>query len=108
MTRYLMVVLSNPSAGRDDDFNTWYDEQHLTEILAVDGFVAAQRYRLASEQSGPHQYLAIYDVETDDLAHARRALTEAVQAGRVGLTDALDGTTVASFYFEPIGARQTV
>lgn len=47
MARHHFIVLSNPVAGREDDYNDWYDNEHLDDVLKVEGFVAAQRFRLA-------------------------------------------------------------
>ena len=49
VTKYVHLVFSDPPAGvTEDEFNEWYDA-HVQEILAVDGWVAATRYRIAPE-----------------------------------------------------------
>lgn len=61
-----MLVFTNAVDGRDDDFNRWYDEVHLAEVLALPVFTAATRYRLADAQVFADQqfrYVAIYDYE---------------------------------------------
>jgi hypothetical protein len=35
-----MLVLVNAKDDRDDEFNRWYEDVHLNDILAVPGFVA--------------------------------------------------------------------
>ena len=43
MTDHELVVLSRPPEDvSDDTYNDWYDT-HVREILALPGFVAAQR-----------------------------------------------------------------
>jgi hypothetical protein len=37
MAEFQMIVLTNPIAGRADEFNTWYDEIHLRDVTAVPG-----------------------------------------------------------------------
>lgn len=69
-----MVVRSGPAEGREDEFNRWYDEVHLPEILAVPGFVSGRRYRATAESEYP--YLAVYEIETDG------ALEEPIKAWR--------------------------
>ena len=60
----LMVVFSNPAEGRDDEFNRWYDETHLPEVLEIEGVVAARRYELGVEDpDAPHRYLAVYELD---------------------------------------------
>ena len=108
MAKHIVLVLTNPVEGREEEFNDWYDNTHLAEVLESAGFVAAQRFRLADVQVGGHpnprhRYLAIYEVETDDLA----ALKEQAQASRKErhLTDALDWKGMTGWTFTPIAER---
>jgi hypothetical protein len=68
MTKQILVVVSNPTPGHEDEYNRWYSEQHLADVLRVPGFVAAQRFKLTmdSANSLPGPYLAIYEMESDD------------------------------------------
>lgn len=72
MPHYLFVVLSNPIEGEEDRFNAFYSDQHIPDVLRVPGIVSARRYVLTEAQRqptpSPFKYLAIYDIETDDLA----------------------------------------
>lgn len=72
MEKHLLVSLSNPVEGRDADYNDWFDNHHLPELLDIPGFVAAQRFTLSETQRAappyPFRYMAIYEIETDDLA----------------------------------------
>jgi hypothetical protein len=54
------VVGMNAPTGAEEEFNRWYDEEHLPRLAAVPGVLAARRYRT---WSGPRTYLAIYHVE---------------------------------------------
>ena len=49
-----------PPAGREAEFNDWYDTEHIPIRMAVPGFRGAQRYETAE----PGGYLAVYDVES--------------------------------------------
>ena len=40
-THHRLIVFTEPVIGREDEYNEWYDEVHLPEVLATDGFVAA-------------------------------------------------------------------
>src|ERR1700736_6102877 len=66
--QHRLLILSNAVAGRDEEFNAWYDE-HLDHVLAVEGIEAAQRFRFSDDQFPPdvippsrHAYLTIYEV----------------------------------------------
>ena len=40
-----MLVYTNAVEGRDEEFNRWYDEIHLPEVLALPEFTRASRMR---------------------------------------------------------------
>ena len=43
--RAVLIVETGPAEGRDDDWNAWYDEVHIPEILEkIPGFHAATRF----------------------------------------------------------------
>ena len=84
-----MLVFTNATEGRDDEFNQWYDEVHLEEVLALPEFVGATRHKLADAQMFPdqsHGYLAIYEYK-GDAADAIAALGAA--ADSFNMSDAL-------------------
>lgn len=112
MTQAVLVVLTNPvSAAQEAAFNDWYDRVHVRDVLRVPGFTAARRYRLSDVQlagsGGDHRYLALYEVEADDLATARDALVKAASDGTMEMHAALDVRQVKSMLFEAIGPRRT-
>jgi hypothetical protein len=110
VTNYLMLVGTNPLKDCDDDLNSWYDNNHLADILSVDGVISAQRYRvveMAPPQVSTHQYFAIYQVETDDAADVRHAIRDAAVSGRFSSTEALDRASVLQVFLEPIGGPRT-
>jgi hypothetical protein len=66
---YTMVVLTNPVAGKEKEYNDWYDNRHIPDVLAVPGFVGAQRFKLVvnpGEGEPPWRYYAVYQMATDD------------------------------------------
>jgi hypothetical protein len=70
----VFLALSNPmSEDVEAEFNKWYDEVHAPEVLRIPGVSSCRRFRLASEQVIPaepttRQYLALYEVETENWA----------------------------------------
>lgn len=93
MARYISVVLSNPVAGHEDEFNDWYSNQHIPDVLAIPGIVAATRYRRIGDDAAPpfgrFRYMAVYELETDDLRALFRALNAAVGTARMPMHAAL-------------------
>jgi len=85
--RALLVVLTNAVPGRADDFNAWYDEVHLGDVVKkMGGFAAARRYDLVGE--GPWGYLALYEIDGGNVEHAIERIVwgraERVEAEAVG------------------------
>lgn len=48
-------------AADEDEFNAWYQGEHLGERLALPGILSARRY---AEIGAPRSYAAIYDTES--------------------------------------------
>jgi len=62
----VMLVLTAPTPGVSEaEFNDWYDNVHVPEILAgVPGVVSVQRYRLAQAPSVTSlPFLAVYTID---------------------------------------------
>ncbi|UYO94141.1 DUF4286 family protein [Pollutimonas sp. M17] len=60
----LLLVLMQSPPTLEDEFNAWYDTEHIPERLAVPGFETGIRYVCIS---GAPKYMAIYDVENTDV-----------------------------------------
>jgi hypothetical protein len=110
--RHKLLVFTNAVKGRDEEFNDWYTNQHVPDALSVPGYAAAQRFRLADVQMGAApdskwRYLAIYEVETDDLKATSAESMARAGTERMPLSDAADSASSAIFAFTPIGPRVT-
>jgi hypothetical protein len=76
VSKGILLVQSRPaSAGDAEAYHRWYDETHIPEILAVDGFRSARRLRAADAES----YVVVYEV--DDIDAAKAAMADARAAG---------------------------
>ena len=105
MPQFAYAVLSNPVSGREDEYNDWYSNKHLADVTAVEGFVSAQRFRLADTEAegAPQQrYMAIYTMETDDPAAAVERLTSLVQSGEIQMSEAFSMEDMAIHLYEAI------
>jgi hypothetical protein len=47
----------------EEEFNAWYDDEHLAERLAIPGFRSAQRW-VADVPAGVGKYLATYELDS--------------------------------------------
>ena len=107
MPSALMVVGSNPvGPEREEAFNRWYSEEHLDDVLAVAGFTKARRYSqspvrpMADTEPSPFGYLAVYEVEADDLAQAGRDLQAALDSGAIPISEDFDLNAFSVDFYE--------
>jgi len=102
MAKYTFVVLTNAVEGKDDAFDEWYTNTHLGDVLAVPGFVSAQRFKLADTQRArpphPFRYLALYEIETNDLQKTLDELGKRSGTQAMVLTDTMAPGTQAHIY----------
>ena len=110
MAKYSFIVFTNPVEGKESEYNDWYNRQHIPDVLNIPGFVSGQRFRLADSQmsrdgSRAHRYLAVYEIETDDLAGTLKELRARGGTAEIVPSDAIDMKNVASHIFTPIGEK---
>ncbi|HXZ68924.1 MAG TPA: hypothetical protein VEH07_10070 [Alphaproteobacteria bacterium] len=101
MKRYKLIVMSNAKPGRDDEFNRWYDMQHIPDLMKVPGFKSADRFRIAASKSS-WQYLAIYEIETDDMAGVHAEVQRRTGTPLMPISDAFDAGNMFVASFEPL------
>ena len=63
MKRGLLLTLTEPPPAMEEEFNAWYDEEHLPERLAIPGFRSARRW-VADCAPGEGKYLATYELDS--------------------------------------------
>lgn len=102
------MVLANPRDGMEDEFNDWYENTHLDEVLATAGFTAAQRFRLEEQVGAPsaHEYLALYETEGD----SAQEVIQRLEAGRDDRqqSKSINRRDAAMWVFAPTGERHEV
>ena len=92
----ILLVLSNcKNAAREQEFNQWYEDVHIPDILDAGGFHTAYRYESLDPAATKAKYLAIYETDNIDPAKAREKHAEANthwrERGR--MSDLLDVTS---------------
>lgn len=103
----LLVVLSNPVEGREDEYNAWYSDDHLTDVLAAAGFEAARRFAFRPtklSRNAPKQYLAIYEVDAARREEAEKLLLETADTEAMPISEALEQPAI-TWWFESITDR---
>ena len=59
----ILLVFSDVAPEHDEEFNRWYNKEHLPERLSIPGVLDAARYEAV--QGGP-KYLACYELASSD------------------------------------------
>jgi len=95
------VVLTNATEGDDDVFNAWYSDQHISDVLAVPGFIAAQRFTIAPETAGPWRYLALYEIAPETLEASMAELSARSGGERMFLSPTLSMEDLYATLFSP-------
>jgi hypothetical protein len=112
MTRYRYLTFTEPKAGRDREYNDWYTNQHLGDVLAVPGIFAAQRFErvdLEGEAAGLPRYLTIYEWETEDAPGVIREIMSRAGTPQmpVPAADVMDSQKRVAHVYREITGRLT-
>jgi hypothetical protein len=94
MATCLQLALTNPVPGQEEEFNRWYDAEHLVHGVLTPGMLAGQRFRRAVGPwpGGRHDYLAIYEI--DDPAFALGQLARVRGTDAMPISPSIDMATV--------------
>jgi hypothetical protein len=81
MPKGIMYLQTMPvSPDKDADYNKWYNDTHLAEIVSVEGIVSARRF---APMDGNGPYIAIYELDSDDLDAVVQRLGELGASGKM-------------------------
>ena len=74
--KHVIVIVSiDVATEKEEEFNRWYNEEHIPNLLAVPGVLWAKRGKNTGK--GP-KYIAVYEHESIDVQHTD-AYKKAVQ-----------------------------
>ena len=110
------VFLAFSNAANDqvhEEYNEWYDNVHMKEVLALPGVISARRVKLANAQimpgddAGGRNYLALYEVEVENWEDLARVQQQGFANGNITInTDLLQlDPMVQTMVFEEITAE---
>ncbi|PXY33318.1 DUF4286 family protein [Prauserella endophytica] len=97
-----LVIYSSALAGRDEEFNEWYDTVHLKEVLEIPGVTSGTRYRVRSAGRGPlpeHRYATVYEIDGDPEAVLAEIFARS-RDGRFQLSDSIDAASTRMHFWE--------
>ena len=100
--RYYLQVTSKALPGREEEYDAWYENTHVGDVLALPGFLSCQRYRkLAAGTSEEQAFVSMYEVETDDPNALLQLLF--AESQNMQLTDAIDPASPRFEFLQPDG-----
>jgi len=97
MQKGVLFVMTRPTdSASEAEYNDWYDNIHLEEVLQLHGFTAARRYRPVDSPDGVDSsggiswtYIALYEVEADDLQAVYANLLGVAGRGELRMSPAI-------------------
>ena len=103
--RYLVVVLTEPTEGKEAEFNDYYENTHLDEVITSAGYDSAQRFKLVNEvgEPCPLPYLAVYEAEGESGDEVLQRLNDSRSERQQ--SDALNKRTGRAWVFEETGDK---
>jgi hypothetical protein len=108
MGRYYYVVLTRAVAGREAEFDAWYDGQHLGDVARIEGVARARRYPLlwqkVAELDAPEwRSLTVYEIEADDPKAVIASILKVAGTDAMPLSDAMARSGMIQALAGPIG-----
>jgi len=83
MAKWIRVVETNcTDAAREAEFHEWYNKVHLPDMLETPGIIKATRYEDVEPSEGKGKFLAIYEIETDNIDKLMKASRDNVARKR--------------------------
>ena len=74
----LFVVKAVPPKGKEAEFNRWYNDEHVPDVLKYPGVVSARRYQaIAGEDK--YEYMAVYEIK-DEATYRRFIASDHMKA----------------------------
>jgi len=73
---FLLTAATTPVEGKEDDFNAWYEKEHLDLLRKVPGWIRTQRVKVIDSlktsaghdpiPNGAPKYVTVYEFENGD------------------------------------------
>jgi hypothetical protein len=105
--KYKMMLFTKPVEGRENEYHDWYQNTHLKDVVNVKSVKSAQRFRLSMNivpgSADPPQFLAIYDIETDDIGRVLKDMAELAKNGGMDVPDTMAKDGIIGAVYEEYG-----
>jgi hypothetical protein len=105
MRKHVIVSVAGPVAGREAEFDEWYETVHIPEVLALEHLVGATRFAQKASLPGlsaaPAGFMTIFDVDAPDVDEALNELATALPS--MTTSDSVDLSTAYVCGYETVG-----
>ena len=95
-----MVVLAKAAPGRTDELAEWYDQRHIPDLLAVPGFVSAERHSVlpvkVPEGMMQWDFMLIYEIGGDNPFEVLKTMGGMMGTERMPVSEALESVHTLS------------
>jgi hypothetical protein len=98
MDKYHFLISSRPVQGQEAEYNRWYDEEHIADVLAIPGFTGARR--LVTEKADGREYLTIWEIESDDPKSVIAQIGVRAKSGEMRMSPAIDMKSAQSTLYK--------
>jgi len=110
MQKWVLVVETNCNdADKESEFNDWYNNIHVPDMLETPGFMRTTRFQNSNPAEGRGKFVAFYEIETEDLGQAMTALQkrfgEVTEQGRMSPLCAIAGATPLLQIYGPVESK---
>lgn len=110
MAGALLVVFSNAVDGQDEEFNRWYTEVHVPDVIKLGGATVGRRYKAAGVPllpgiPEPGGYAAIYEVEAETVEQIQAVAAsfgESLVTGEADISPTMHLPSVQAAWLMPI------
>jgi hypothetical protein len=110
MEKWLIISETNCSDPRREvEFNRWYDEIQVPDMLETPGIMRATRYENTGPSQGQGKFITLYEIETEDIEKTMAAEWEnrikKEQQGRVSKLTVLVSARLCRQIAAPVRKR---
>jgi hypothetical protein len=108
---YYFLVFSNPVAGKEAEYNDWYEHIHAPVVIDGPGFVSAQRFIMSDVPLTPGppdaqkqaKYMVLFIVKTRDINAVRADFMRRMKLAANIDSPAFDHSSLFSYTVTPVG-----
>jgi hypothetical protein len=91
----LLLTFSSPVAGREAEYDDWYQNTHLPQLCTIPGIRSAQRFRLVDDrdETAGRRNVAVYQLDGDPQA-VFADMSNRARSGELDMTTSIDQTSI--------------